>query len=133
MVIEKAKELGQALIESPEFKAYAAARDEVEGDLAASNLLRAYGEKEQEITMLLSQKDADRDAVKQLSTQLQLLRDKINANGVLSYYIKVKGEFQELVNTANSVIAHFINPDDEGGCSSCGGGCSSDCSGCGRH
>lgn len=135
MVIEKAKELGQALIDSPEFKAYAAARDDVEGDLAASNLMRAYAEKEQEIAQSLSQKPVDREEINRLSEQLKLLREKMSANDMISYYTKVKGEFQNLINTANSIIAHFINPDADPEGESCGGksgGCT-DCSGCGRH
>lgn len=136
MVIEKARELGQSLIESPEFKAYAAARNEVEGDLAASNLMRAYAEKEQEVARLLAQKLASPDEINHLSEQLKLLRDKISSNALLSYYTKAKGEFQNLINTTNSIIAHFINPDADPVGESCDGksdGCGSDCSGCGRH
>lgn len=128
--MEKAAELGQALVESEQFTRYLAARDRADADIETTQRILVYQGKEQERAGAAQANDAL--LVAKLEKELDGLRTQIEASPVMSELVIAQNEFQMLMAQVNQVIGQFINPEAEGsGCSGCDGcdGENHDCGG----
>lgn len=131
-VLQKAGELGQALAGSEIFQKFMAARERIDTDPVASELIPKYHAKEEEImqAMALDPQNTTQ-AVDKLNTELEIIRQQIQQNEVHGELMTAQADFQSLMEQVNDVIGRFINPNagcncGEGGCdpNQCGGGCS---------
>lgn len=127
MVMEKAAELAEALVQSDEFLAYNAAREAVENDETASQLMRRYSDAEERLQLALSD-PADLTAIEGIKQDLEELRMLIVDNAMLERLAETQGGFQFLMSKVNDVIGQRINPRRAESCD-CAGGCDS-CEGC---
>lgn len=127
MVTEKAMELGQALVDSAEFKEYTAAQEAFEADVEATELLDAYTKADEELSMLMMQGNLDGERVTELTAQLEELRQKAVENDKIAELSKTRAAFEYLMHTVNQIITFYINPEAAAQAS---GGCSGNCSAC---
>jgi cell fate (sporulation/competence/biofilm development) regulator YlbF (YheA/YmcA/DUF963 family) len=126
MVTEKAMELGQALVDSAEYKAYQEAKTAFENDTEAVQLLTAYTEKEKEITNKISTVSIDPEQFRVLTEELEALRVKATENPLISELTKAQIGFDGVMRMVNDIITSYINPNAQ----QSGGGCSGNCGGC---
>lgn len=129
MVIEKATELGKALLESTEFTEFLAARDAVDNDETARNLLASYDEKAKICSMNKQLSPEDTAEIESIEKELEALRVEVVNNQKLTRMVEAQNAFQELMNEVNKVIGHFVSPESECDFE----GCSGNCAGCGQH
>ncbi|MGI6192599.1 MAG: YlbF family regulator, partial [Christensenellales bacterium] len=120
MVTEKAMELGQALVDSAEYKAYQEAKTAFENDTEAVQLLTAYTEKEKEITNKISTVSIDPEQFRVLTEELEALRVKATENPLISELTKAQIGFDGVMRMVNDIITSYINPNAQ----QSGGGCS---------
>jgi len=126
MVTEKAMELGQALVDCPEYKTYLEAKAAFEGNLEAVQLLAAYTEKEREFTNKLSTVSLSPEEFRTLTEELDALRAKASENPLISELTRAQIGFDAVMRMVNDIITSYINPEakQSGGC------CSGNCGGC---
>ena len=109
-VLEKTRELGEALYNSPEYQAVKEAQAVMEADETASHVQAAGG--------------LDR---------YQKLQKTAGENPLIQQYQEAGNTFQQLMGQVNSIISYFLTgetPDEAGGCDgNCAGGCAG-CTGC---
>jgi cell fate (sporulation/competence/biofilm development) regulator YlbF (YheA/YmcA/DUF963 family) len=132
MIIEKAKELGQALVESKQYTNYVAARDAVDQDAFASNLLASYSETEQQISQLIMTSPSESEKINAMRADLEGIRQQIVDNEKINTLAEAQSNFNNLMAAVNQVLTSYLSPESGcgGGCSSCGGGCSGCGGGC---
>lgn len=123
-VLQKAVELAQELVSSQEFKQYVEARDMIEQDERATELMSLYSQKEQLLQETMRDEPENDIKISQLNEQMDELRDEIIDNDELSSFAQAQTQFQYLMNQVNQIIGSYINPN--AGCA-CG---ASDCGGC---
>jgi len=119
-ILEKARELGQLIKESPEMQRMNAAEAAFEQDAALQALIDEY--QAQERASLVSTDDAFSEAITQ---RMQELYAQVEANPVYAEYIAAQTEVNRLMNLVNSEINFVITGQREG----CSGSCES-CAGC---
>jgi len=119
---EKARELGQAIIEDPKFIAYKKARMIHDSDEELQKMLQRYEEIRNEIIIENQKSVKDEEKIKNLSNALQFLYDELMKNKVLTDFLEAKHEVDMIISKVNSIIDFYLTG---------GEGCSpSKCSGC---
>ena len=130
MVTEKAMELGQALIESAEYRQYNEAKEALESDLEAMNLLNAYTDADAELSRLMAQGNLDAGRITELSAQLETLRQKAVENDKIAELSRTQAAFEGVMHMVNQIITQYINPEAAMEASGSCSGNSSSCAGC---
>jgi cell fate (sporulation/competence/biofilm development) regulator YlbF (YheA/YmcA/DUF963 family) len=126
-VIDKAKELGEMLAGSKQYLRFKDAEIAKLNDEEAQKLLKKYNEKRRQAAMILKRNRLNAEEISAVKQELQREFEILNQNPVIREYIDAKKEFEQLVQSINSVITFYIDGGEKGCASSkCGtcGGCS---------
>lgn len=127
-VFLKTRELGQALLESPEYQAMKAAEDKAMANQQAAQTMGEYLEKKGQVEQLLAGERPDPAALKALSDQMDQLQEQLHAIEDIAALTQARQAFSDLIDQVNQVLRFIVTgqlqPDQEscsGSCSSCGG------------
>lgn len=128
-VLEQAKILGQALVDSDEFKAYADAEKEYNSNEEAQKLTKEY-DKNCEIHYNELKKDgiAPSEMVK-IRRQITEEYTKVSSHPVIKDYLEKKKAAERLLANVNSIIKFYVTGEEQHDDSGCTGSCST-CGGC---
>lgn len=106
-VYTKAHELARALSECPEYLEYKKAKDELEKDPQAKNMLKDLRKKQIEVeTLKLSGKPVD-DAMKNLEN----LYNIVSYNSLIKEYLEKESRFAVLMADIQDIIAKAVGID----------------------
>ena len=126
-IFEKARELGEAIIESAEYKELKAAELAQEQDENALALLKEYSDVRSRLAAEIQKGDVSEERVAQIREELETAYEKMTTNDAITAYINAQRTFQAIIDQMNSIISFHITGKMPGGCSgscsSCGGGC----------
>ncbi|MDP4152099.1 MAG: YlbF family regulator [Bacillota bacterium] len=125
-VEDKAKELGQAIIEDERYISYEKARLIHDNDEELQAMLVRYDTIRNDLVTENQKGIKDNAKLENLSNAMQVLYDQIIKNENMLSFLNAKNEMEKLMNEVNSIIDFYITG-EEGGCSpdKCSG-----CSGC---
>lgn len=131
MIIEKARELGLAISESPEFISMLEARKKVDGDPVISGMIAQYSDLQKTITEMLEASDIDAQAIRGMTAQMEEIQGTLLSEPAFVHAMETQNDFQQLMERVNAEIGACIGAPakdtaTEQGCS----GCCSACSGC---
>lgn len=126
MIIEKARELGIELSESPEFKRMNEAQGAIAENTRVMEMLESY-EKHQNDIMQEMQSGGDAARMSVLSSKMDELKDALFDEPQFVELMESRNAFEELMKRVNRAIGMCIGmePDDEPE-----EGCAHDCSTC---
>jgi len=126
-IFEKARELGEAIIESEEYKALKKAELEQENDPEALELLKNYSELRTKLAAEIQKGDVGEERMAKIREELEEAYEKMTTNDHITAYINAQRLFQAIIDQMNSIISFHITGKMPGGCSgscsTCGGGC----------
>lgn len=125
-VFDKAHELGTMIAESEEFKRVNEARDAQTADGDAALVLMNYNRKRDQLIKEASDPDISKERMQEIRNEMEKEVDKLNKNKTIADFMEAMQAFNDMMDQVNGIVASYINPKDEGGCS---GNCSS-CGGC---
>lgn len=132
MVFQKTRELGEALLQSDEYKAMKQIEDQAMGNRQAAETMGKYIEAKNEIEELLMGDDPDPEQLRALSDRMDALQEQLQMIDDIQALTEARNNFSALIDQVNNVLKFIItgqmdDPDAEGGCSGscsgCGGGC----------
>ena len=124
--VEAAALLGQAILESGEFKQFKDAEAALLADEKAQQLMLEYRELQSEMVKA-SRGDVDKEGLEKIRDTLLAKQNELNEYEVTKQYFKGKQDFDRMMKSVNGVLEHFLTGGgQEGGCS---GSCAS-CAGC---
>ena len=126
--LDKAKELGQLLVESDEYKRFKAAESQHLSDSAAQEIMENYNLRRLELAAKMRDCDMDEEQLKEVRAEMVAETNAIMENEVVREYIEAAQDFSELIAQVNAIISHFVKGEDADDCG--GGGCGG-CHGCG--
>ena len=125
MIIEKARELGIELSESPEFKRMMAAQSAMEGKPEIMEMLEGYNSRQSEIMEEMSG-EGDAKRMTALSAEMDELKEGLFNTAEFVEMMEARNAFEELMKRVNRAIGMSIGlepeDDDEG--------CTHDCGSC---
>ena len=125
-IFEKARELGEAILESEEYKAFKKAELEQEQDEEAIALLKEYSEIRSSLAEQIKKGDVSEEEMAKIRQDLETAYEKVTTNDHITAYINAQRTFQAVIDQMNNIISFHITGKLPGGCS---GSCS-DCGGC---
>ena len=128
-VTEQAKILGQAIIESDEFKAYAAAEERFHTDEEAQRLTAEYDANCAKCTEELKKEDILPQEMIKIRQQISREFAKLSENKVIREYLEAKKAAEKLLANVNSIIHFYVTGEEEHSHEGCSGSCST-CGGC---
>lgn len=128
-VIEKAKELGIALMEDERVKRYQTAKATNDADKELQDLIGEFNLKKLQLNNEFNKQpeDQSKEKIKEFDTQLREVYAKIMATAPMAEFTEAKKDVDELMEHINSILSLSVTGEAAGG--SCAGDCSS-CGGC---
>ncbi len=125
-VFEKARALGQAIVESEEFKTMRALEDEAMAMPEVAQEMTAYLEHKQGVETELAKEVPDHAALAAHSEQMKAAQEKLNAMDAVIRMGEARGVFSAMMNQVNQVLQFMVTGETEeagcsGNCGSCGG------------
>lgn len=130
-VFVKTRELGEALLESDEYKTMKDAEDKAMQNRQAAQTMGEYLEKKRQVEAMLVGEQPDTLSLKRLSDEMDQLQEKLQNIDDIVALTKARQGFSALIDQVNQVLRFIVTgemgEEEEGGCSgscsSCGGGC----------
>ena len=126
-IFEKARELGEAIIESKEYKELKEAELKQENDEEALALLKEYSDVRTRLGAEIQKGDVSEERIAEIREELEEAYSKMTTNDTITAYINAQRTFQAVIDQMNNILAFHITGKMPGGCSgscsSCGGGC----------
>jgi len=126
-VYEKARELGEMILETKEGKRFYDAKFIYQGDDDAKKVLTGYMQYRNLLHSKVRDGSISEEDLKGEIQKLNALGDKAKENTVVGELMAAEDEFNALVNSVLNVLKETVLKDDEesgscsGSCSSCGG------------
>ncbi|MEE0867293.1 MAG: YlbF family regulator [Clostridia bacterium] len=125
-IFEKARELGEAIIESKEFKELKEAEQNQENDPVALELLKKYSDVRTKLASEIQKGDVGEERMNAIREELEQAYEEMTTNDNITAYINAQRTFQAIIDQMNNIISFHITGKMPGGCS---GSCST-CGGC---
>lgn len=126
-VLEKARELGEMLADSAEYKRMKAAEAAKNSDSTALSMLAEYNRKANEFAAKIRTAEPTKEELEEYRTSLGQAFAELDSNTVVHEFLEASKAFDDMMKNINSIIAFYVVPEKQGG--SCSGDCSS-CGGC---
>lgn len=124
-IIEKARELGQMLSESDEFKVLKGAEEMQLADPDAQELMMEYATVRERLGNRASAEGVSKEDLEDIQREAQQAFEKLMTNANIKRYIDASQSFKTLVDQVNAIIAFYVKGEEQSG------GCSGNCSSCG--
>jgi len=108
-ILKKAKELGEALKESEEYKELVEAQKALDSDEETQKLLNEYNEKAQEIQL----KQLTGENISEGMAELQKLEEEIMNSESMKRYTEAEKNFKDLIDSANQEIVKAMEEEEQ--------------------
>ena len=126
-IFEKARELGEAIIESKEYKELKAAELAQEESEEALRLIQEYNEVRTRLGQEIQKGDVSEERIAEIREELEEAYSKMTTCDEITNYINAQRTFQAVIDQMNNILAFHITgkmPGScSGSCSTCGGSC----------
>ncbi len=108
-VIEKAKELGQELVEAEEYKELKKKESALYDDEEATSLLEEYENTNKQLQMARAN---GQEVSEKQQKELQSIQMKMEQNPAIKSYIESQKKFNEVMNSVNKIINGYITGEE---------------------
>ena len=125
-IFDKARELGEAIVNSDEYKTMKLAEAKQEQDEEAMKLLQEYSELRKALGEEINKGDVSKERMEEIRTAVEEAYEKVTTNDTIVEYINAQRTFQAIIDQMNTIISYHITGQLPGGCA---GSCST-CGGC---
>lgn len=129
-VLEQARILAEAILESEEYTQMHQAELAAMKDEKATLLIAAYQEKRQKVENLLASADMDKGSLAAAGEELENVEHAIEENEILHRMQHTNDRFTEMMKQVNAIIQLVVTgrkPEEHSG------GCTGSCETCGGH
>ncbi|MBQ8540660.1 MAG: YlbF family regulator [Clostridia bacterium] len=124
-ILTKARELGQAIVDSEEYKNLKEAEEKQEKDEEAMALLVEYNNVRKALAEEINASEVSDERMAQIRTQLEETYEKVMSHPTISEYYEAQQKFESVVQQMNAILTYFMTGQISGGCSGNCSGCSS--------
>ena len=111
--IEKARELGEALAQSPEYLSLCEAKARIDESDEIRTLVEDFIAKERHFSALTEQDEMSSEDASELSGEIETIRQQLDACALFTDFLKAQEEFTALIGAVNEEISKCIGPASE--------------------
>lgn len=113
-VIDKARELGIALLDSPEFRELRAARAAIEADVSLHETVVAFIKNQLSIKKMTEEGSSDPESLTSLIAEVDRIRGQLEQNESFERFITAQEQFSQLMDDVNQEVNRCIGaPTDD--------------------
>lgn len=126
-IFDLTRQLGNALMESNEYKKMKACEEKAMGNLEAAEMMAGYLERRAQIQSAMEEENPDPALLKRLGEEMDEYQDKLQSVDDIAAMTQARGEFNALINQINQVLQFIVtgrmesDADCTGSCDTCGG------------
>ncbi len=131
-VFLKTRELGDAIMQSEEYRAMKDAEERAMKNPDAAGAMGDYMEARQKIESVLEKDNPDPEQLKKLSAEMDACQQRLSLIEDVQALTEARENFSGLIEQVNQVLKFIITGQMEEPKSSCSGHCGG-CGGCGTH
>ncbi len=131
-VFSKTRELGDAIMQSEEYRAMKDAEDRAMKNPDAAGAMSDYMEARQKIEAVLEKDNPDPEQLKKLSAEMDACQQRLSLIEDVQALTEARENFSGLIEQVNQVLKFIITGQMEEPKSGCSGHCGG-CGGCGTH
>ena len=124
-ILTKARELGQAIVDSEEYKNLKAAEEKQDKDEEAMALLVEYNNVRKALAEEINNAEVSDERMAEIRSQLEESYEKVMSHPTISEYYEAQQKFESVVQQMNAILTYFMTGQISGGCSGNCSGCSS--------
>lgn len=124
-ILTKARELGQAIVDSEEYKNLKAAEEKQDKDEEAMALLVEYNNVRKALAEEINNAEVSDERMAEIRSQLEESYEKVMSHPTISEYYEAQQKFEGVVQQMNAILTYFMTGQISGGCSGNCSGCSS--------
>lgn len=124
-ILTKAKELGEAIVGSEEFKALKEAEEKQENNPEAMELLLEYNRIRKALAEEIGSGDVNDERMAEIRAQLEESHEKVMSNEIIAAYYEAQQKFEAIANQMNAILTYYMTGEISAGCSGNCAGCSS--------
>ncbi len=128
-ILTKARELGEAIVQSEEFKALRDAEELQENDSEAMAILKAYNDERKALAEEITAGNVPEERMSEIRARLEELHESVTANATIAAYTEAQKRFEGIVSQMNAILTYYMTGQLSVGCS---GNCSGCAAGCGQ-
>lgn len=107
-VMDKAKELGEAIIADGRFKNYEAAKEAHDRDEALQEKIMKFEAAREEVIAANTEEPRDDAKVKEISERLNALYDEITKNQTMTNFLSAKEAVESMVQEVYNLLTFYI-------------------------
>ena len=127
-IMEMARELGQAIAESPQMTRVKETEAAQAADAEAQKLVGEYNDIRTQLSHKAQNEKLTGEALDAVRNELEAEFNKLLTNDKINAFVTAQQEFEAVMGQINNIISFYVNGQQQsGGCSA--DGCAS-CSGC---
>lgn len=124
-VLTKARELGEAIVNSEEFKALKNAEEMQENNPEAMKLLEDYNNERRALAEEITNGDVSAERMEEIRKTLAESFERVMSNPDIAAYNEAQQKFEAIVNQMNAILTFYMTGEISSGCSGNCSGCSS--------
>lgn len=125
-ILEQAQKLGEAILETEEYKRFIDAEKKQAADEGAMKEIEEYNNLRNGYAMEVKDNEPSKERVEEIRKELGDAFDKLESNPVIHEYIEANKNYTQLIDDIQGVIEMYANGGN-GGCSGSCGSCSGHC------
>ena len=134
LILEKARELGEMIAASEEYKAMRSLEAEASSDQEISDLYAEYADLRDQLRSLSMENEPNREAISELQRQAEAVEAKLGQQSKMIDLDKARKSFNGLMDGINRTLQSQLEGEEEYDYeSACGSGGCEGCSGCGSR
>ena len=124
-IMEKTRELGEAILASEAYKKMEAAEKAINEDLDARMTMMEFEAARTEVQTMMQSPDVDREKLMTASSKFRSAQERVQNNAVICHYLETRADFTEIIDQVNALLKFLISGETEescsGSCDHCGG------------
>lgn len=129
-ILELARALGEKIAESEELKTFKEMQKIYFESETAQKCMKEYEDTRLKMTVKAQQSGMTPETLELFEKEMRSAMEKLTANKTVKEYLDAESAFKDIITKVNSIMAYFIQGEEQNMAAESSGGCSGNCSSC---
>lgn len=129
-ILELARALGEKIADSKELKTFKEMQKIYFESETAQKCMKEYEDTRMKMTVKAQQTGMTPESLELFEKEMRSAMEKLTANKTVKEYLDAQSAFNDVLTKVNSIIAYFVQGEEQNMAAESIGGCSGNCSSC---
>ncbi|MBQ3181584.1 MAG: YlbF family regulator [Clostridia bacterium] len=129
-ILELAKKLGSKIADSEELKTYKEMEKIYFESESAQKSMKEYESTRANMAVKAQEMGMTQESMEIFETEMQKAMEKLTENKTVKEYLDAQAAFSDIITKVNSIIAYYVQGEEQNMAAQSSGGCSGNCSSC---